>query len=84
MATAPAAIRTGATYANHCDGVASSRAAPAAPPAAVSRPSRATRRPWPASSGRDPAAEPTPENTSATVLVTFALTGGRPRASSAG
>jgi hypothetical protein len=84
IATDPAAISTGAAYSNVADGVVSSSAAPTPPPTAVSRPSRSTRRPWPASSGRDPAAAPSPVNISATVFVTFAATGGRPRASSAG
>ena len=35
-------------------------------------------------SGRDPSTEPIPLNTSATVLVTFAVTGGSPTSSSAG
>ena len=39
---------------------------------------------WPTSSRRDPSAAPIPVNTSATVLVTFAVTGGSPTASSAG
>ena len=45
---------------------------------------RSARRPWPASSGREPAAAPGPVNTSATVLVMFAVSGGSPSASSTG
>ncbi len=84
MISDPAAISTGATYSNPRAGVVSSSAAPAPPPAAVSSPSLSTLARWPDSSGREPAAAPTAVNISATVLVTFALTGGRPRASSAG
>ena len=45
---------------------------------------RRTRPHWVASSGRDPVTEPTLLNTSATVFVTFAVTGASPTASSAG
>jgi hypothetical protein len=64
--------------------VSSSSAAPAAPPAALSRPSRHSRDRCPTSSGRDPAAEPKPTKTSAVVLVTLDASGGSPEASSAG
>ena len=62
----------------------SSSAAPNAPPSAVSAANRRTVGHWPVSSGRDPAAAPTEVNVSATVLVTFAATAGRPAASRAG
>ena len=65
-------------------GVSSSTAAPAAPPAAVTIPSRITRRPGPVSSGLEPMTDPAPVSTSETVLVMFALSGGTPSASSAG
>ena len=77
-------ISTGTTTVNVLAGVSSRIAAPAAPPSAVMTPSRSTRRPCPASSGRDPATEPAPVNTSETVLVMLAASGGTPSASSAG
>jgi hypothetical protein len=42
------------------------------------------RAPWPVSSGREPTAAPAPVNSSATVFVMFADSGGSPIASSAG
>jgi hypothetical protein len=77
-------ISTGTATVNVLAGVSSKIAAPAAPPSAVIAPSRSTRRPWPASSGRDPAADPAPVSTSETVLVMLAASGGTPSASSAG
>ena len=77
-------ISTGTTTVNVLAGVSSRIAAPAAPPSAVMTPSRSTCRPCPASSGRDPATEPAPVNTSETVLVMLAASGGTPSASSAG
>jgi hypothetical protein len=50
----------------------------------LSSPNRHSRARCPASSGREPAAEPKPTNTSAVVLVTLAASGGSPAASSAG
>jgi hypothetical protein len=79
-----APIRTGATCTNVCGGVTSSRAAPAPPPRAAIIPRWRTRVACPASSGRDPAAAPTPVNSSATVFVMLAARGGSPIASSAG
>jgi len=79
-----APISTGTTTVNALAGVSSKTAAPAAPPSAVMTPSRNTRRPCPASSGRDPATEPTPVSTSETVLVMLADSGGTPSASSTG
>src|SRR5690242_6516755 len=77
-------ISTGTTTVNVLAGVSSSTAAPAAPPSAVTIPSRITRRPCPASSGFEPRTELAPVSTSETVLVMFALSGGTPSASSAG
>src|SRR4051812_6032536 len=57
---------------------------PANPPSTAATASRLSRRPWPASSGREALTEPTLLSTSATVLVTLAVTGGMPAASSAG
>jgi hypothetical protein len=65
-------------------GVLSSSAAPAAPPPTAATASGTSRRPCPFSSGREALTEPTPVSTSAAVLVTFAVTGGSPAASSAG
>ena len=78
------AISTGTTTVNVPAGVSSRIAAPAAPPSAVMRPRRSTRRPCPASSGRDPATEPAPVKARATVLVMLADSGGTPSASSVG
>ena len=77
-------ISTGTTAVKVLAGVSSSTAAPAAPPSAVTIPSRITRRPCPASSGFEPRTDPAPVSTSETVLVMFALSGGTPSASSAG
>jgi hypothetical protein len=79
-----AAISHGTIRSKASDGVSSSRAAPAAPPRTAPAESRSSRRPWPRSSGPEALTEPTPLSTSATVLVTLAVTGGRPVASSAG
>ncbi len=79
-----APISTGTTTVKVLAGVSSSTIAPAAPPSAVMIPSRSTRWPWPASSGRDPATDPAPVSTRETVLVMFALSGGTPSASSTG
>ena len=77
-------ISTGAATSNVRAGVSSRMAAPAAPPSATTRPSRRSRAAWPASSGREPAAAPTPVKHSDTVLVTLAASGGSPSASSTG
>ena len=77
-------ISTGTATVNTLAGVSNRTAAPAAPPSAVMAPSRSTRGPWPASSGRDEATEPAPVNTSETVFVMLAASGGTPSASSTG
>src|SRR6516165_1172235 len=76
-------MSTGTTAVKMLAGVSSSTAAPAAPPAAVTIPSRITRRPCPVSSGLELATDPAPVNTSETVFVMFALSGGTPSASRA-
>src|SRR6516164_7283566 len=77
-------MSTGTTAVKVLAGVSSNTAAPAAPPAAVTIPSRITRRPCPFSSGPELRTDPAPVSTSETVLVMFALSGGTPSASSAG
>ena len=77
-------ISSGTSSSNTSAGVDSSSAAPAAPPAVVTRARRRTRPAWPASSWRENAAAETVYPTSATVLVTFAVSGGSPTASRAG
>src|SRR6476469_9588315 len=74
----------GTIFSNPSAGVDSSSAAPTMPPTAATGASARSRGAWPTSSGREPSTDPTPVNTSATVLVTFALTGASPTASSAG
>ena len=77
-------ISSGTSSSNTSAGVDSSSAAPVAPPAVVTRARRRTRPAWPASSWRENAAAETVYPTSATVLVTFAVSGGSPTASRAG
>ena len=74
----------GTARSNALSGAKSKIAAPTAPPAADTQASLTTTRPWPANSGREPAAAPTAVNTKATVFVTFAVSGGSPTASRAG
>ena len=75
---------SGTSFSNPSAGVDSNSAAPTAPPSMATGASLFSRGAWPFNSGRDPSTEPTPVNTRATVLVTFAVTGGRPMASNAG
>ena len=84
MVSDAAPISHGVSRSNVSGEVTSSRAAPAAPPATAATPSRTTDAPWPCSSTREPSIDPAVLEVSATVLVTFASTGGRPVASSAG
>ena len=84
MAIDAAASRNGTIFSNDSDGVASSRMAPTVPPASAAQARGRTRRDWPASSGRDPATEPMVAKIKATLLVTLAVTGASPTASSAG
>ena len=75
---------SGTSFSKPSAGVDSNSAAPTTPPSAATGANCLSRGACPISSGRDPSTEPTPVNTRATVLVTFAVTGGRPTASSAG
>ncbi len=70
----------GTIFSKPSAGVDNSSTAPVTPPTAAKGSTRFSNGPWPASSGRDPRIEPTPLNTSATVLVTLAVTGGSPPA----
>ncbi len=82
-ADAPA-MSTGTTMANAPAGASSRAHAPAAPPAAVMTASRTARCRCPVSSGREPATDPADVQTSDTVFVTLAASGGSPIASSTG
>jgi hypothetical protein len=84
MASEPNAISHGTIFSNTPDGPTSSNTPPTTPPATATALSRRTRSAWPVSSGREPATDPTLLKTRATVLVTLAVTGPSPTASSAG
>ena len=76
--------RIGTIFSKPSAGVDKSSAAPTAPPTAAAGRILSSQGPWPLSSGREPKTEPMPLNTSATVLVTLAVTGGSPTRSRAG
>ena len=76
--------RIGTIFSKPSAGVDNNSAAPATPATAATGSIRFSQRAWPVSSGREPNTEPMPLNTSATVLVTLAVTGGSPTTSSAG
>ena len=84
MATEANARRSGTTFSKPSAGMDNSRTAPTSPPSAATGAIRLSHGPWPSSSGREPSTDPMPLNTTATVLVTLAVTGGRPTSSSAG
>ena len=74
----------GTTFSKPSAGVDNSRTAPIDPATAATGAMRLSHGPWPSSSGREPRTDPIPLNTRATVLVTFAVTGGSPTISNAG
>ena len=84
MVSAARPSSQGTIFSKPSAGVDSSNAAPTRPPIAATGDSFFSRGACPTSSGREPSRDPTPVKTSATVFVTFALTGARPTASSAG
>src|SRR5689334_2712623 len=84
MATEANASRSGTIFSKPSAGNDNSRTAPTRPPKAATGAMRLSHGPCPSSSGREPQIDPTPLNTTATVLVTLAVTGGRPTSSRAG
>ncbi|CAM5436690.1 hypothetical protein SRIMM317S_05687 [Streptomyces rimosus subsp. rimosus] len=84
MATEAPPTRNGTTRWNTPGGVASRSAAPAALPRTTTRPSLRTADDWPASSRRELGTTVMLPMARETVLVTLAVVGDRPAASSAG
>src|ERR1700726_620366 len=77
-------MNTGTIVLNAAAGRTSRRTAPVMPPSTDIAPKRTIRRPWPASSRRDPTAPHTQPGTRPIVFDTFAVTGPYPNASSTG